>query len=200
MRRWIWCCAICLMNEEQVVKLYIDGKSMREIAMQLGTNHKLISRILKKNRVETRPTRNTRTIRKFSCKKKLLYNNMATHLRFNVDVVWLMQFDNIEKLKILNRCVTSRDNRFAENDLWYKAYILKFYFDKQFNTIYNKWVESGKQFYFKPSVDHIHPKSGGGNNDIDNLQFLTWFENRCKNNMSQDDWDSIKQNIQEYFV
>jgi hypothetical protein len=188
------------MNEEQIVNLYIEGKSMREIAKQLETNHKLISRILKKNEIETRPTRNTRTIRKFSCKKKLLYNNMATHLRFNVDVEWLMQFVDIEKLKVLNRCVTSRDNRFDENDLWYKEYILKFYFDKQFNKIYNRWVESGKQFYFKPSVDHIRPKSEGGNNNVENLQFLTWFENRCKNNMSQEDWDSVKQNIQEYFV
>ena len=35
---------------------------------------------------------------------------------------------------------------------------------------------------------------------LDNLQFLSWFENRCKNDMSQEEWDVLKSNIQEYFV
>lgn len=52
----------------------------------------------------------------------------------------------------------------------------------------------------KPSLDHITPKAKGGTNELDNLQFLTWFENRCKNDMSQEDWDKMKSNILEYFV
>ena len=35
---------------------------------------------------------------------------------------------------------------------------------------------------------------------LDNLQFLTWFENRCKNNMSQSEWDDIKTNIGLYLI
>lgn len=36
--------------------------------------------------------------------------------------------------------------------------------------------------------------------DVNNLQFLTWFENRCKNDISWQDWQLMKQNIQLYFI
>ena len=40
----------------------------------------------------------------------------------------------------------------------------------------------------------------GGTNAIENLQFLSWFENRCKNDMAQAEWNNLKLNIQEYFI
>ena len=43
-------------------------------------------------------------------------------------------------------------------------------------------------------------KANGGKLDIDNLQFLTWFENRAKNNLSQEEWNKIKDNIGDYLV
>lgn len=49
-------------------------------------------------------------------------------------------------------------------------------------------------------TSEIIATSVGGTNCLDNLQFLSWFENRCKNNMSQIEWDNIKDNIEEYFV
>ena len=188
------------MTDGEVVEDYLSGSSMRCIAVKYNTNHKLISRILKRNGVETRPSQHRREQRKFDCKKKLLYNNMQTHLRFDVSLSWLLQFDDIEKLKTLNRCVTSRDDRFNENSDWYVDFIEKFYCDTQFNSIYDKWIDSGKQKYFRPSVDHIIPKAKGGTNNVDNLQILSWFENRCKNDMSQDEWGNLKNNIQEYFI
>ena len=83
---------------------------------------------------------------------------------------------------------------------WYKNYLLKFYNDIQFNSIYEMWVNSNFEPYKKPSLDHIVPKAKGGTNDLSNLQFLSWFENRCKNDMTQKEWNILKVNIKEYFI
>lgn len=84
---------------------------------------------------------------------------MAKHLRFDIDYKWLMQFEDIEKLKVLNRCISMRDKRWRMNTDWYKEYLLKFYNDSQFNSIYTRWIESGYEYYLRPSIDHINPKA-----------------------------------------
>jgi CRISPR/Cas system Type II protein with McrA/HNH and RuvC-like nuclease domain len=81
---------------------------------------------------------------------------------------------------------------------WYKKYLKRFYNDIQFNLIYKKWVDWNKYKYLKPSIDHIIPVSKWWTNDIENLQFLTWFENRCKNDMTQEEWNNLKNNINNF--
>lgn len=186
------------MNNKEIVKLYLDWKSMRGIAEKFWTNHKLIWRILKSEWIETRKPLNLRGKKKFECDNERLYNNMAKHLRFSVDYKWLMQFEDIEKLKMLNRCISMRDKRWDIATDFYKEYISKFYNDKQFNHIYNKWNEWNKYKYLKPSIDHIIPTSKWWTNNIENLQFLTWFENRCKNDMTQEEWNNLKNNINNF--
>jgi len=133
--------------------------------------------------------------------KELLVKNMKAHLRFNVPFQWLMQFDDFEKLKFLNRAITPRDSRFKVDTKWYQKYILKFYYDKQFNYIYYKWLlGGGKDKYLIPTIDHINPKANNGDNNLSNLCFLTWFENRAKNDMSLVSWNEIKKNIKEYLI
>jgi len=184
----------------EIKTLYAEGESLRGIARSFGTNHKAISKLLKTSGVELRLPLNLRGVRKFKCNNELRYNNMQTHLRFKVDLQWLMLFEDFEKLKLLNDVITNRGGRWGEDENWYKGYIEKFYHDKQFNNVYSKWKTSNYQHYKKPSIDHIIAKSVGGTNCLDNLQFLSWFENRCKSNMSQIVWDNIKDNIEEYFV
>jgi len=188
------------MDVDLIFELYGKGDSMRSIADKLSTNHKLISRILKKSGVQTRKPKNLRGVKKFNCDIERNYNNMATHLRFDVSVDWLMKFNDFDKLKLLNNVITNRSYRWDVSSEWYMSYIERFYDDDQFNKIYGIWINSGKEKYKKPSLDHIVPKAKGGTNDIENLQFLSWFENRCKNDMSQEDWNSLKLNIEEYFV
>lgn len=186
--------------KDDVIELYLSGESMRSIAVKLNTNHKLISRILKRNCVTTREPKNLRGVKKFDCDIERNYNNMATHLRFDVSVAWLMQFDDFSKLKLLNDVITNRSGRWDVSTEWYKSYVERFYTDEQFNRIYAAWSESGNVKYRKPSLDHITPKAKGGTNSLDNLQFLTWFENRCKNDMTQIEWDTLKLNMKDYLI
>ena len=130
-----------------------------------------------------------------------LYKNMATHIRFDVSLDWLLQFDDIEKLKCLNRAITPRDIRFNVDTGWYKKYVLKFYNNKQFNDIYSKWLSGDKKDkYLMPTIDHINPKAKNGDNQLSNLQFLTWFENRAKNDMPIVVWQKLKENIKDYLI
>ena len=184
-------------DEGLVIDMYTKGMSMRKISEYFNTNHKLISRILKRNNIETRKPKNLRGIRKFN-DIDLKYNNMKTHLRFDVELEWLKQFD-FEILKCLNDMISKTD-RWNETTEWYIEYIEHFSKDSQFLKIYNKYNSNKDDIYLKPSLDHIVPKTKGGTNDIKNLQVLTWFENRCKNNMSLEEWNTMKKRIGEYFI
>ena len=74
-----------------------------------------------------------------------------------------------------------------------------FYFNEQFNLIYNFWKENEKlNTYYdwaKPSLDHVVPKSRGGTHNIKNLQVLTVFENLAKRDMTQEEWESFKKKL-----
>ena len=57
---------------------------------------------------------------------------------------------------------------------------------------YHEEKEKSETFYdlYKPSLDHIIPKSKGGSNTIDNFQFLTLYENLAKRDMTQTEWEN----------
>lgn len=188
------------MKTNEICKMYKDGSSMREVALYFDTNHKRISRILNKCGIEIRNVSKSLNLNKFKSKLERDFNNMAKHIRFDVDYSWLLQFEDIEKVKTLNDCITNREGRWEVSTEWYKEYLLKFYYDVQFSKLFSKWKESGYDKYMKPSIDHIVPRTSGGTNDLSNLQFLTWFENRCKNNMTQEQWNLLKFNIKDYLL
>ena len=125
------------------------------------------------------------------------YKNMHNSLNYNVTLEWLMNFEDIDKLRFLNRLITTCGQEVLYED--YIKFIEFYYYDKRFNEMYNYWIENGKEKNLKPSLDHIIPISQGGKSCLDNLQILTWFENRCKSDMPQNEWDKIKNNIWRYF-
>lgn len=79
----------------------------------------------------------------------------------------------------------------------YIQFIERFYIDSKFNELYRKWIET-KDKWIKPSLDHIEAKCNGGSLLIDNLQFISWLENRAKIDIEQELWNRMKQNINYY--
>lgn len=203
------------LNEKEICKYYqeVNGLiSLRKMSRKYNTNHHRIKKILERNEVEIVKNNPKRQLtekhkEKISCatkgrkawnegktmSKEFLYKNMKNHLKYNISLKWLERFDNIERLKFLNKRISRRRDSDNFNTNKYKKFIEKFYCDEQFNAIYDMWIENNKNTYYKPSLDHIIPKSKGGNYDVDNLQFLTWYENRCKNNMTMEEWNNFKE-------
>ena len=132
-----------------------------------------------------------------------LYKNMRAHLKYEVSLDFLQQYE-IEKLKCLNKLIVRGDRISKEFDAEiYMNYIKKFYHDTKFNRVYDIWSNSDKNKWALPSLDHIIPLSRGGDNSLNNLQVLTWFENKSKFTMTQEEWEEfrIKTNTHsEYFV
>lgn len=209
--------------EKLVCEEYSAGvDSLRDVAVRLNTNHKIVKRYLDKNNIKIikakpKPMSDTtkkvlsdklkgrkawnkgiKTAKQMPMKSRL--ENMRSHMRWDVDILFLEQFEDFDKLKFLNKSV-SRKRDFGDIDTeYYKSFVKHFYYDKQFNDIYSKWLNNGMQKLLRPSLDHILPKSRGGSEELNNLQFLTWFENLSKRDMTQEEWEVVKSNIGEYFV
>jgi hypothetical protein len=202
----------------KIIILYtIDNLTLREIAKKFSTNHKYIGRVLLRNNIKITKKYKKRifsieTRRKMSeARKGKSYNigikhtietrlkNMVSRLnRPLVTYKILSKFQNIDKLIFLNRVISR--NRIYFDDILYLKFINKFYYDEKFNIIYNKWIENNKNKWLMPSIDHINPLSNGGNFEIENLRFITWFENRAKADMALEEWENVKNNIYEYFI
>lgn len=122
---------------------------------------------------------------------------MRAHLKYDVTFEWLDGFSDIEKLKFLNLSITRERDKTGFTTEIYKQFIERFYNDYKFNKLFEKW-RTTKDRWIKPSLDHIVAKCNGGSLLIDNLQFVSWLENRAKVNMTSEEWNKIKANIGYY--
>jgi len=175
--------------EAAIIAAYIPGvTSFRELARRFGTTHRTIKRIL---------VRNNQPI---LTAKEFKYFQLSVRLRWDISYIELVDYD-YDKLVVLNSLVKNRDDRYNFTKDQYLAYLEKFYTCPQFNRLHELWINSGKNKLRQLSIDHIHPISKGGDDIcIENMQVVTWIENRAKCALSQDDWDYIKDNIGEFFV
>lgn len=103
-------------------------------------------------------------------------------------------YPDLYRLQFLIRITSRHFKHLGYCDGVRKEFLDKFYFDEQFNRLYDRWQESGENKWYYPSIDHISSKFNGENWNLDNLQFLTWFENRAKAEMNQDEWEKFKVN------
>lgn len=204
------------MSEKEIVKMYENGYTLRHISDIFKSNHHMIKRILIRNGIEITKRKTLKPYtdehrRKVGASSKgrkcwanglkmtreHILNNMKAHLKYDVSLEWLGMFEDIEKLKYLNRSLSRKRDCEGFSTEIYIAFIEKFYYDKKFNDLYSKWVETNDK-WIKPSLDHIVAKAKGGSLLVDNLQFISWLENRAKIDIEQDLWDKIKKNINYY--
>ena len=215
------------LNSNQIINEYKSKNfTLVDLANKYKVDYRSIRRILIKNNIkiingnQIKPIPEERKLKMSQTKKQMfasgklkiwcqgkkrnkidLYKNMKSHLKYEIELEWLIKYEDIEKLKFLNKSLTRERNKKGFNTEIYKKFIEKFYFDDQFNMLYSKWLLNKTDLWLKPSLDHIKPKSKGGSLiDLNNLQFLTWLENKCKSNMDQNKWIQIKSNINKYFV
>lgn len=148
----------------------------------------------------------TRMTRSCGCLRKIDAFLATTNIQ-GLTEEYLLSFDNFEKFLFIHRSIIQNINLVNIEKDKYKDYIEYFYFQTNFNKIYNFWLNQkrGSTFYdlAKPSIDHIIPKSRGGSNKLSNLQFLTVFENLAKRDMTMAEWNQFKKatNTQStYFI
>jgi len=206
------------MTKKEIKRLYKEEKwTLRRIAEKFNTNHHLIKRKLLKMGIEIMQGGRIRKPFTEEHKRKIgasskgrigywagkkmpkitTYKNMLAHLKYDISLEWLMSFEDIEKLKYLNKALSRKRDCQGFTTEIYKAFIERFYKDKQFNILYDKWIAT-KDKWIKPSLDHILSKSKGGKLSLENLQFISWLENRAKVDMDQEQWNKIKKYIGYY--
>ena len=152
------------------------------IAKEMDTNHHRIKHILVKNGVEItqkdrirkpltaehkiKISRATKGREAWSKGKKMtkkhVLKNMVAHIKYDVDLEFYQQFDDVEKIKCLNRMLTRERLSKHFDTKKYKSFITKFYNDEQFNAVYQKWIDSNGDRWAAPSLDHIQPICKGG--------------------------------------
>lgn len=113
----------------------------------------------------------------------------------NLTLEFIEKFENFTKYQFLHKAFVKT---VRQNYNWelYKSFMEFFYYDKQFNYIYDNWDKKniGQTYYdlYKPSIDHKIPLSRGGTNELSNLHFITLFENLAKRDMTIEEWEEFK--------
>lgn len=122
---------------------------------------------------------------------------------------FIYSFKDFERFLFLHKTFVKNNTSLKHKDIdFYYEFINYFYNDYQFNAIYSFWEENknkNQTFYdwTKPSLDHKIPKSRSGTDELNNLQFLTVFENLSKRDMTFDEWNLFLRDTNsssDYFV
>jgi hypothetical protein len=202
-----------LLNPSQVEKLisaYVDERdNISNISRRFDITQKVVRRVLKENdikfdglknrfyRVLTEETRKkigttltgqpspTKGI-KHGIERKI--KNIETNYKFKN--YSLKEFTNYDKLKFISHWIAHKG--YSKNgEKYIYDFIKKFYYDERFNKIYDNWINN-KSKWSLPTLDHKISISQGEAEDLDNLQIMTWFENRAKAEMTDDEWNLFK--------
>lgn len=122
---------------------------------------------------------------------------------------FIYSFEDFERFLFLHKVFVKNNTSLKHKDInFYYEFINYFYNDFQFNVVYSFWESNknkNKTFYdwAKPSLDHKVPKSRNGTDELNNLQFLTVFENLSKRDMTFNEWNEFLKDTNsssDYFI
>ena len=156
--------------------------------------------------VRQRSLRGARMTQSCGCVRKL-EAFLATNGVKGLDREYLESFGDFDKFLFIHKAIRSTIGIELMSLEEYKDYIEHFYYDDQFNAVYDFWEKQERTNTFydwaKPSLDHIVPWSKGGRHNKENLHFLTVFENLSKRDMTMEEWNIFKKTTNtksDYFI
>lgn len=188
MKKWKW----GIINENDVINLYITSKfSLNKIANDLKISANRVKAILVRNSVSLEGDRD-RDLSTFSSSRHRIA--LSFYCRgWDFIEKEFEEFSDFDKLKFLiNRTGRNKRVEMVSKECFLN-FIKKFYNCDSFNKLYNNWILSGKNKWFIPSLEHKIPVSRGGSNTLENLTFMTWFENKMKCDMTTEEWEILKE-------
>lgn len=181
--------------------------SLRQIGDELGWSHHRVKRALVgagvepvRQRIKTPPTQTqldqcAANGRMWKGKKRGEHSTsrrFAMILKKSGLVLEEANFPDIERLMFLTRYTAKHKSHILDRE----AFLTLFYNDSIFNSLYDRWMEADRCRWLMPSLDHKMPLSRGGTFDLDNLHFLTLFENRAKADMTMEEWVAFRSRYQ----
>lgn len=198
--------------KSQILSEYVSDPSitLRDLSKKYKIHHVSISALLKRHNIKVRRTGarighpvkdSTRQIfskihknNKYSLGKaqKDTTKLKIIATKWGLDHSKLLCYQNYEKVHQITIWLNSERNIPSFDGAVKLKYLHYFYNDPVFTAIWDRWIISNKEPAYKPSIDHKVPFTKGGSADLDNLQVITWFENRAKGNMTLDEWSSFK--------
>jgi len=194
-----------VIDEQEVVRLYaVEMWTLRRIARLFDTNHHIVERVLNRNSVfkddkgrkqGPRKKPKPRTTPRKKSRWKIVHTeannrkNMKRKLKTDLD---LSVYEDFGKLRFLTRVLSRQRKHMGFEDATRKAFLDKFYFCPKFNWVYDRWLKGQKNKWLMPTLDHKIPRSRKGDWSLENLQFLTWFENRAKADMTAEEWAEFR--------
>lgn len=205
--------------ETSVITTYKPGEtSLRKVAELCRTDHHRVKRILDKNNIPIIKAKSKRCEKyqkqidvKESYEKRLQSINTTNISDIDIRLFKAMSckndklpleflltnfsdYDKIHTLTEIRRSCCDKRNINKES-IELQNYYLKYYNDPLFDRLYKQYLDNNKDKWYKPSLDHITPVISGGNNSLDNLEMMSWFENKSKGKKTKDEWIKIKELI-----